>query len=871
MAATPTRNDPRALPIPQNPSPFSQLIPGGLGAPTGATNGAAPPPVQDPTAPGGPLSSGPPDGTEEDSLTEVDFAAESVLYRTLIRRSKNGGPGAINLSVEEEIPLVQHIINDIQTTELSTRTFKTNMKEMLKNWRGTKEKKDFPFEGASNIKVPLTSSYIETMKARIVKAVFGGERLTKISKYDDTDAEALEELNQWWEWELREVVKLKEHFEGIVHNVLVTGIGLSVDTYHTEKRTMHSRREFEILADQRPLSALIQDSIKKLIEDSELSEWGNDAIQVGDETKPGIFSLNDGGKIVFSLELNEDLPSESPRLVADIWKKETVFDGVRPFNVNLEDLCVVNVAGTVDEIPFLGIRQWVDVPTFRDRVADGFFIDYGEEENRRIISMADIKVGEYVQREQTDLQDREEGTDSQDITTNEPDRKYLEVYRWEGWWRRGITNIDDVFQNLLDEAEQYIVWVAVRPQRIIRIKRLEDINKDGKRTAVKYDFIREPGRFFSMGLAEWVRHSQAELDAIHNQRLDAGLLTNVPFFFYKPTAGIKGQVIKIEPGKGWPVNDPTAVNFPKTNWQPVFSFQEEALVKRYAGEQAGLTDPAVGQMPTKRLSASEFVGTASALDLRTEQIVEGFIRSLRQELYRILGLYQQYGSRVRMFRAGGEAGNEITKRFERDRLAGKIDLKLTANLQQMNEQLERQIAMDMLQLLLNEILMQTGIVTPETIYQAINKLAKSFHYDGVKLNEPTVGPYSDAPHIEEHQMFMGQKPVGPTMNENFDEHLGSHARTASDSQLISKWPMSSRAMLQQHIQETIQTQQAKQMLDQQRAAMAAQMAQTMESKGIRPGKSGQSQPGRNLGPGSQPEGVRGAEKGGATQPPPAVQ
>ena len=816
----------------------------------------------------------PPQSPEEQPANgpPVTLADEEALFKALTKRAKNGGPGAINLTVEEEMPLVQHVLNDIQTTELSTRTFKTNMREMLKNWRGTKEKKDFPFEGASNIKVPLTSSFVETMKARIVKAIFGGERISKLSRYGDVvNEQDLQELNEWFEWELREVVKLKQHFEEVVHNVLVTGIGLSVDTYHHETRMMHSRREFQIQADNKPLSQLINDAVEKIQNDPFQSEWGTDiTLNVEKETSPGIFKCNSGGKIIFSLEFDPD-KGDPPRLVADVWRQETVFDGVRPFNVNLEDLCVVNVAGSVDEIPFLGIRQWVDVPTFRDRIADGFFIDYGKEENERIIGMADIKVGEYVQREQTDLQDREEGTDSQDITTNEPDRKYLEVYRWEGWWRRGITNIDDLFSNVLEQAEQYVVWVAVRPQRIIRIKRLEDINKDGKRTAVKYDFIREPGRFFSMGLAEWVRHSQAELDAIHNQRLDAGLLTNVPFFFYKPTAGIKGQVIKIEPGKGWPVNDPAAVNFPKTNWQPVFSFQEEALVKRYAGEQAGLTDPAVGQMPTKRLSASEFVGTASALDLRTEQIVEGFIRSLRQELYRILGLYQQYGSRIRMFRAGGDTGNEITKRFERDRLAGRIDLKLTANLQQMNEQLERQIAMDMLQLLLNEILIQLGIVTPTTIYQALNKLAKSFHYDGVRINEPAVGPISDAPHIEEHQMFMGQKPIGPTMNENHEEHLASHGRTASDAQLLQRWSPQARQMLQQHIQETIQTQQAKQMLDQQRAAMATQMAMGMESKGIRPGKSGQSQPGRNLGPGTSNEGVRGAEKGGATPPPPGVQ
>ena len=225
----------------------------------------------------------------------------------------------------------------------------------------------------------------------------------------------------------------------------------------------------------------------------------------------------------------------------------------------------------------------------------------------------------------------------------------------------------------------------------------EDHNKDGKRSGIKYDFITEPNRFYSMGLAEWVRHSQAELGrhpqsktrrrfAYQSYRMD----------FYKPSSGIKPQIIKVEPGKLWPVADPQGVNFPKSNWMPTFSFQEEALVKRYAGEQAGLSDPATGQFTLKRTSASEFVGTAAALDLRTEDIVEGIIRSLREELLRILGLYQQYGPAERIFRAGGAGGVELTKRFKKDRLNGKILLKLTANLQQINESLQRQLALDML-------------------------------------------------------------------------------------------------------------------------------------------------------------------------------
>ena len=300
-------------------------------------------------------------------------------------------------------------------------------------------------------------------------------------------------------------------------------------------------------------------------------------------------------------------------------------------------MVVVNSGSTVDDIPFFGMRAFYDAQEYREGLQDKFFIDYGEEENNRIWASADIKIGQYIDREQTRLQDEEEGTDSMNITGYTPRGKYLETYRWEGWWGR-VTNPskdgDDFFNsvNILIPASQYIVHVALRAKKIIRIERSEDHNKDGKRSGIKYDFITEPNRFYSMGLAEWVRHSQAELDAIHNQRLDAGLLTNLPYGFYKPSSGIKPQIIKVEPGKLWPVADPQGVNFPKSNWMPTFSFQEEALVKRYAGEQAGLSDPATGQFTSKRTSASEFVGTAAALDLRTEDIVEGIIRSLREEL-----------------------------------------------------------------------------------------------------------------------------------------------------------------------------------------------------------------------------------------------
>ena len=44
---------------------------------------------------------------------------------------------------------------------------------------------------------------------------------------------------------------------------------------------------------------------------------------------------------------------------------------------------------------------------------------------------------------------------------------------------------------------------------LIKIERLEALNKDGKRSPVKFSFIELNYRFLPIGLAEWLQHTQA--------------------------------------------------------------------------------------------------------------------------------------------------------------------------------------------------------------------------------------------------------------------------------------------------------------------------------------------------------------------------
>ncbi len=501
-------------------------------------NGAAPAPS--PTPPATPAT---------DNFVSV---SDEALYKALIARTGKKAPGAIELTDAERETLVDYVIQEFENDDMSNRQFKENMTRMVENWRGVADEKDFPFEGASNLRVPLSSVYVEQMKARLLKAIFGGELWSKLAYIEkQVEASALKEANQWWDFELRKIVKLKQAIRDVIHDVLVVGTSIAIPSYHHETSFLHSFKEWHFDAEQ-PLQVLIQQGIEEIL--SERSEWGADSkIEVGKQTKPGEFDLidrdpthkADKGRIVFSLDVDR------MRLRADIWKREVTFDGARINYVSMEDLVVSNTDPDIEKIPGFGVRLFFSVNDYRRKLEDGYFIDYGEEENERIIAGADIKRGDFVGRQISDLQDAETGTDSTDSAADAPTRKFIECYRREFWWAWDKSGGEYGIDKLLQPATQICAWVEPKSKALLKIARLEDLNKDGKRSGVKFGFIHEPGRFFDMGLCEWVRHMQTLIDAIDNLRVDGGLLTMMPGGLYKPTAGIKG-VIRREPGVYYP-------------------------------------------------------------------------------------------------------------------------------------------------------------------------------------------------------------------------------------------------------------------------------------------------------------------------------
>src|SRR5271166_3978436 len=138
----------------------------------------------------------------------VAFPSDELLFKALTERINGKAPGKLTFSERETECLVDHVIREFEDADSGNRKYKENVADMVANWRGVTEEKEFPFEGCANVQVPFTSMVVEQMVARLLKAVFGGDLWSKIEYVEkQVPADQLEEANQWWNWETREVVK----------------------------------------------------------------------------------------------------------------------------------------------------------------------------------------------------------------------------------------------------------------------------------------------------------------------------------------------------------------------------------------------------------------------------------------------------------------------------------------------------------------------------------------------------------------------------------------------------------------------------------------------------------------------------------------
>lgn len=281
-------------------------------------------------------------------------------------------------------------------------------------------------------------------------------------------------------------------------------------------------------------------------------------------------------------------------------------------------------------------------------------------------------------------------------------------------------------------ASDVIMWVHGGTGAILRATYLYRVMKTGLRPFFCIDFHRRQNGA-PAGLPELLYTLAKEIDAIHNMKMDFGLVSSMPFGFYKSTSSLSDERMPLEPGVLIPLDNPqTDVFFPNLGARTGFLSQDEALIYNQIERFTAISDISLGIVGGQGAArtatgARALLGESNAnLDVYLRRMNRGFKRAL-------VHLFHMVQDRIEpgfQFRILGDDGSMYWETIKsREELAGMYDFELEASSANSNKQIQIEQANSVLQTVANPFFIQLGIVSPANIF---NALKLKFQVEGLR-------------------------------------------------------------------------------------------------------------------------------------------
>lgn len=342
-------------------------------------------------------------------------------------------------------------------------------------------------------------------------------------------------------------------------------------------------------------------------------------------------------------------------------------------------------------------------------------------------------------------------------------------------------------------------------------KPLHCVSKIGQRPWNISPFLRRPGTMIGKGIPEIVYHLHNEMDAIHNQRIDAGNMVIAPFFFYRPASGFDPKKISVRPATGIPLDDPQRdVVFPNYNASRLsVSFQEEQLVMQLIQMLTNVTDPMLGKETASRPTARGTMAIIAQGDQRFTPLAARVVKIMSNNITITRRQYEENLDPAIANRILGKDGKQKWGKLSPEMIAGDYDCFMDIDLAMMNESLEKQVDQ-----MVYQAFAQDQFVNQNPAY-AWELRALYLLSLGKKDVEKIIGPKPDyqlSPgDIEDENMLMYQEEeVEVSENDDHLAHINSHAEfkrkmaqhlTPQSNMLITAHLLEHRFKYQQKLQE----------------------------------------------------------------------
>lgn len=303
-------------------------------------------------------------------------------------------------------------------------------------------------------------------------------------------------------------------------------------------------------------------------------------------------------------------------------------------------------------------------------------------------------------------------------------RKRLRIYEWHGRY-------DADNEGFRSECVFTIV-----PELKLYLSGRYQPSPDGLRPFEVTWLVPRKNFFYGIGVPEMIRQLAKERDAIHNQRVDAGAVSIIPFGFYRAASGFKPDKITLSPGTMIPLDDINDATFANFSNPATILASEEAMTQAQIEKLSIAGSFQLGRESEIFKSRATASGTQLVVgqgNIRFNLLGERVKRSVARILGRVTTLYQRFlvpGTSEKVL--GSDGKDLFPKGLSRGDLRGKFSAFLTGDTETANVSVARQVATMLYQGLLQNPLVARS---PARVWEITAQWIRSFSRDP----EPIIG------------------------------------------------------------------------------------------------------------------------------------
>lgn len=362
--------------------------------------------------------------------------------------------------------------------------------------------------------------------------------------------------------------------------------------------------------------------------------------------------------------------------------------------------------------PYVVNRVYMTDEQLKEKVRDGIFSKEAVEES--IHARQNILVGDDTEEAKED-RSAIDGVDLDILRSG-----FHIVYEWYG---KAYVKKEVDEQKEADDVEslprEVVAWRHLGSGKLLGWTYLHRVSPGGIRPIFKADYVKFPGRTHQVGVAELVYEEQRFDEAITNMRMDNGILASIPMFAYRAGGSLKPQMMRLRPGQGVPVDDVNDIRMLQFPFLQNFGYQEAALASQRSEEVLAVSEINLGRAPEKVGALRNATGSnliASESNIQLQINFSRLARSMNHVLQFIFRLCRERMPEKLWYRITSEIGRPIFGQVNRDDLKGEYDFDISVDILSQSELERQQKATLLLQTVINPAATQTGVVTPDNIY-----------------------------------------------------------------------------------------------------------------------------------------------------------